>query len=504
MATISIEAKQGVYLLYKNYPYKAPQVFGEFIDNAIQSAEDHKIQMTSESPEYQLKVDIDIEWFNDPADNIVKAKSITIQDNAAGMNGDRFKYALNLADDRVTRQGMNEFGVGMKGASAWLGNKWHIETTSIEDGMTRVVDVDLNEISSKQIKTLESQDTYDSTRKPGTTITITELWKENVIKKNSEGDLIKNIASIYRYFIRNQEIQIYIGDKLLTFEDYPILEAPWHNDPDGKSIKWKKNVTIDDHQGHTITGFVALLKDMSDENRGVVFTRNRRVVLGFNPEDRTIGKDFMGQIGSRKYRRVFGELEITGISVAFGKNQVSDSDLLESLCKSVAGKLKVEGYNLLTQGAQYVKKAKATSKPIVPPVDPPKTPIDTPVEPPTVLPPVVPHTSSPVNLPVVTTKAKVLATDSFVFDGKTFKIDIVESTDSPELFWNDLSQASEEKLLCKVNPNHPFFARYGQPGKAMIALFKALSIAKYKTLVGGSGNATEMMNEFNSIIFTLN
>ena len=42
MAEIDIEVKQGVLETYHNYPYKSPQVFGEFIDNAIQSFEDNK------------------------------------------------------------------------------------------------------------------------------------------------------------------------------------------------------------------------------------------------------------------------------------------------------------------------------------------------------------------------------------------------------------------------------------------------------------------------------
>lgn len=77
--------------------------------------------------------------------------------------------------------------------------------------------------------------------------------------------------------------------------------------------------------------------------------------MGFDPKDRTIGKEFIGQIGSNKYRRVFGELEITGFKVAFGKNQVNDPGLLEALCKQAAGKLIVKGTNLLTQCDKYRK-----------------------------------------------------------------------------------------------------------------------------------------------------
>ena len=511
MAKISIKAKQGVYLTYRNYTYTAAQVFGEFIDNAIQSNEDHKNQLKSMTPNHQLRVDISVEWYQDPNDKIVKAKSISIQDNAAGMTSDLFAHAFNLADDEVTRKGMNEFGIGMKAASAWLGNKWRVETTSIVDNITRILEVNLTDVAKNQIEELDSLEITDPLRKHGTIISISELWPENVIKKDSVGDLIKNIASIYRYFIRNNEIRIYFEEQLLTFEEYNVLKAPSYKDPDGEEIEWKKSVSIDDHNGHTISGFVALLKDMSDEKRGVVFTRNNRVVLGFDPKDRTVGKDFIGQIGSRKYRRVFGELEISGFSVAFGKNKLNDMDLLEALCKGVAGKLKINGASLLTQADKY--KAKAGKKPVpptppapapIPPVPAPPAPV--PPTPPVPVPPTPPTPPTPTP-PTPTPPTPVPHDDkldegNFSINGVDYSVEVIRGTESDEVFWNDLSQIINKKLICKINTKHPFFVKYGQPTQSIIYLFKALSIAKFKSMSHGSGKISDMMNEFNAIINT--
>lgn len=66
MAKISFKATQGVYLTYKNYPYKAAQVFGEFIDNSIQSFESNKSQLLNSDPHFVLRVDIGFEWAVDP------------------------------------------------------------------------------------------------------------------------------------------------------------------------------------------------------------------------------------------------------------------------------------------------------------------------------------------------------------------------------------------------------------------------------------------------------
>ena len=506
MAKVSIEATQGVYLTYKNYTYTPPQVFGEYIDNAIQSNTEHISMLRSMNPGHKLRVDISVEWYQDPIDKVVKAKSVTVQDNAAGMTADVFAHAFNLADGEMSRRGMNEFGVGMKAASAWLGNKWRIESTAVDDKITRIIEVDLTEVATKQIKELDSQETLDSTKTHGTVITISELWPENVIKKTQEEDLIKNIASIYRYFIRNNEVQIFFGEQLLSFEEYTPLRAPSYKDPDGEALVWRKEVAIDDHNGHTLSGFIGILEDGKGqtEKRGVVFTRNNRVVMGFDPNDRTVGKVFCGQVGSFKYRRVYGELEISGFSVAFGKNKLNDPELLEALCESAAGKLKINGVSLLAQADKY--RAKRTQRPTVPtPVEPvqPVTPTPQVPEQPTIPVPSTPEIpTTPKPEPKTVPVAPVAVEDSFECNGDVYYCSIHEGSESNEVFWNDLSQITNNKLICKVNPNHPFFAVYGRPNTAMLSVFKALSISKFKANISG-GNITSMMNEFNAILKTL-
>ena len=510
MGRISFKATQGVYLTYRSYPYKTPQVFGEFIDNSIQSFENNKNLLTVANPNYRLKVEIDFEWALD-SDNVVKAKKITIRDNAAGMTEQQFEEAFDLANPEINRSGMNEYGVGMKAAASWLGNNWHIETTSITDGVTRVLDVDLTKITNDNIEELESNEISVPCSTHGTMFVIQELWPENAIKKDDVKELIKSIASIYRYFIRRKEIQISIGEDILTFEDYEVLEAPSYKDLNGPLIKWTCSVATDDRRGHGISGFVALLKDTADEKRGVVIMRNHRVVMGFDPKDRTIGKDFIGQIGSNKYRRVFGELEITGFKVAFGKNQVNDPGLLEALCKQAAGKLIVKDTNLLTQCDKY-RKAKKPSPTLPMPVPPGSTPVPTPI-PPVSLTPTPPtpaptgppqHTVhiTPVPSPTIPVTGTLMTTGKFKLNGETYKFVMKHGTESSEMFWNDLSQKSSNVLLCKVNMDHPFFKSYGKPDKQVVAMMKALSIAKFKSSYIGPGTAINMMNEFNQIINT--
>lgn len=497
MAEIDIEVKQGVLETYHNYPYKSPQVFGEFIDNAIQSFEDNKNILTG-NPDYKLKVAITIEWATS-ADNVVRAKTITIEDNSAGMTKEKFADAFKSADRTTTRIGMNEFGMGMKVAACWLGKKWRVETKSLAEHETHILDIDVEKISRENLKTLPSQETIEPDRKHGTKIIINDMWSQTQIKKDSEDYLIKGIASIYRYFIRRGEIEISVNDNILTFDKYEVLKASPYTDLDAPEIEWTSNVTLQMGK-FGVSGYVSLLKDMDEEKRGVVIMRNHRVVMGFDPADRTIGKSFMGQIGSNKYRRVFGELEVTGFEVAFGKNQVIDLEQLEALMKVVAGKLKVNGVNLLTQCDKYKKKARKPTPSPTPAPTPMPTPAPTPTPAPE--PPVVPGGGANIPTPTPATPqptSQFPKEGKFKFGGIDYKIKMEEGTESAELFWNDLSQKSENILLCKVNMHHPFFEAYGKPTKALMALIKALSIAKFKATIDSS-SASAMMNDFNQII----
>lgn len=516
MAEIDIEVKQGILATYHNYTYKPPQVFAEFIDNAIQSYEDNKNSILSMDPQFKLRVDIDIEWEADPSDHIVRAQKVVVRDNAAGMTIQKFSDAFKSADKSISREGLNEFGMGMKVAACWLGNKWKVETKSITEQVTHILEVDVEEVSKGNIKQLTSIDIGSSDNTHGTSIYITDMWpqikRDGLKELDGLKSLKEGIASIYRYYLRRGEILIYVNGEMLSFENYEVLEAPAYNNPSGPDIVWKKSIDIDvDGTGrYKATGFIGLLKDMSDKNRGVVFLRRNRVVMGFDPTERTIGRQFSKQPGSFRYRRVFGELEISGFDVAFGKNQIIDLDQLEALMEVVAGQATINGVSILTQGDKYRVRPKNTSpKPELPktktskpepinPIVPEATMVSEPLEtkelPKTItdIKTVLPqHDDTIVELPL---------TSQFKFAGNEWTIRLEATFEITDLFANDVSHRNENVLVCKLNLLHPFFKMYGSPTRQTIEIIKALSIAHYITTIDGRGSVSKFRAEFEELI----
>lgn len=512
MAEIDIEVKQGILATYHNYTYKPPQVFAEFIDNAIQSFEDNKNSLLSENQYYKLRVDIDIDWDKESADHVVRAKKVVVSDNAAGMTIQKFSDAFKSADKNIIREGLNEFGMGMKVAACWLGNKWSVETKSITENVTHYLEIDVDEVSKGNIKSISYIDKPASNRQHGTTVVITNMWPQ--IKKSNLTSLKNGIASIYRYYIRKNEIQIFVNGDMLSFENYDVLKAPAYNNPDGPDIIWKKPIDVDlDGSGkYKATGFIGLLKEMDDQKRGVVFLRRNRVVMGFDAAERTIGKKVMGQPGSNKYRRVFGELEISGFEVAFGKNQIIDTDQLESLMAAVAGKAQIDGVNLLTQADKYRKRPKPTPQPLpptpMPPTPIPPTPVPPKPEPPQPVPP-KPEPPTPVPPQPIPPKPEpgqddsndeLPITSSFKFAGNTWTFRMESTDEISELFANDASRKNENILGCKINLNHPFFKVYGKPTRQFFAIIKAMSIANYISTIDGRGSVQKFLQEFEDLI----
>ena len=515
MAEIDIEVKQGILATYHNYTYKPPQVFAAFIDNAIQSYEDNKNSIESIEPNYKLRVDIDIEWDADASDHIVRAKKVVVRDNAAGMTIQKFSDAFKSADKNIIRGGLNEFGMGMKVAACWLGNKWKVETKSITEQVAHVLEVDVDEVSKGNIKQLSSIDVNTPDREHGTRIVITDMWpqikRDGLKELDGLNSLKEGIASIYRYYLRRNEIQIFVNGDMLSFENYEVLEAPAYNNPSGPNILWKKTIDIDfDGTGrYKATGFIGLLKDMSDKNRGVVFLRRNRVVMGFDPTERTVGRYIMGQPGSSKYRRVFGELEISGFDVAFGKNQIIDIDQLEALMGVVGGQAYIDGVSLLTQGDKYrVRPKTVTSK-----TEQPKTKESKP-EPTKPKVYEIPKTTEPLTKPEVPkvtlvksvssqpgdTIVELPITSHFKFAGNEWTFIMDATFEITDLFANDVSRMNEYILGCKINLLHPFFKMYGEPTKQTVEIIKALSIANYISTIDGRGSVSKFLAEFEDLL----
>lgn len=342
--TVSIKIQTGVYGQFRNLNNKVWFALGEYVDNAVQSYEDNKTLLKSRSPDFQFEVRINIDWQSD---------FIKIFDNAAGINTANFQRAFEPANIPLDNTGLHEFGMGMKTASIWLANKWSVRTAAVNEEEERFVEFDLDKVLNEGKEELKVNNTPKTESKHFTEIVLFNLSR-NAPSSHQMDKIKKHLASIYRKFIRKGEMKLYINDELLTYDEPEILKAPFFNNIKGIPVEWKKEIDFS-YNEYKVKGFIGILNTMStSEVNGLSLFRRGRVIEGSHDE-KYRPKAICGQIGSPRYKRIFGELELDGFAVSFNKGSFQEQDDLEALMEAIKTEISSKDFDIYTQAEKFIK-----------------------------------------------------------------------------------------------------------------------------------------------------
>lgn len=343
--TVSIKIQTGVYGQFRNLNNKVWFALGEYVDNAVQSFEHNKdVLKKAHNGKYQFEVRINIDW---------ESSIIKIYDNAAGIDTKNFQRAFEPANIPIDNTGLHEFGMGMKTASIWLANFWSVKTAALNETEERYVEFDLPKVLKEEREVLKVQNTNKDKSKHFTEITLSQL-SQNAPSVMQMDKIRRHLGSIYRKFIRKGDLKLYINDVELTFEEPEILYAPYYTDPKGKPIQWKKDINFSLGK-YKVTGFIGILNTMStSEVNGLSLFRRGRVIEGSHDE-KYRPKAICGQIGSPRYKRIFGELELEGFAVSFNKGSFQEQEDLEALMEALQTEISAKDFDLYTQAEKFIK-----------------------------------------------------------------------------------------------------------------------------------------------------
>lgn len=490
--TVSIEIGTTMFARYADLPNTVSHAIAEFIDNALQSYRNCKEKLLANDPNYKFRITIEFEW--DTEDN--RAKTITISDNAGGLNLHSFQKAFMTAETPEDNKGLNEFGMGMKTAAGWLGDIWSVKTTAIDEAVERFYEFDLQYVINNDVKELPYGETQGSANEHYTIVTIKSPTKNSPASRSIER-IKAELASIYRQSLRAKEMDLYVAGKALSFEEYPVLDAPFARTPNGDKIYWRKDIDFNFGK-FKAKGFIAILRDINNTQNGLVLLRRGRVIVGADTDGRYFPKSIFGPQGNFRYKRLFGELELDGFDVSFNKNDIQDKENLEALMEALKGEIHTREFDLYTQAEAYrvdenrkiVKKlVKRHNKTERAPID-----IFTPKP--------VQGTLPIVEIPVVK--------EPTVLDGfkDTYKIKEISYTLSlqyiqgtgDDLCWVDVSNKSGHEIICKIDVNNIFFQHFGKPTGAITAILKTIAIAKFTAKAEGNDTTGELLTYFNKYI----
>ena len=317
---IDIQAKGGSYELYQKFGFDPWIELGEFVDNAIGSAESYKDELKAIDPNYILEVTVTIDKLNN---------SIVITDNAAGIHNKDLERAFIISEKSQDPSTMNEHGAGMKVASFYFSPYWKLETKALGEDQVKTILHDIKELKKSTKVKVSSEP--DDIKKSFTEITLEHCYEKNFPGHQQTRKKIKQyLQSMYRRFIDKKLLILRLSDGINeeVLEGYvpDILFMEFTGDPDSEPKLWKQEIDFE-NQGKKITGWVGLLDKPSNMNSGFDIIRRNKVIGSNDKRWRPDSKDseefdIFGSGHSNAKSRLFGELIFHNFGSDVNKSQI--------------------------------------------------------------------------------------------------------------------------------------------------------------------------------------
>ena len=341
---IDITLPQRAYAIFESLNYDHWNAIGEFIDNSIQSYLNSKVEIKKSEKKYKLKIEINL-----------TQNTLEIIDNSSGIDEDRLKKGLKPATKPEISSGLSEFGMGLKTAAFWICKKWSIITKHFDSEKEFTVMFDNEEIYSNEIKKIPAfpRDVKDKTH-------YTKLILENINFDGTDvriiNELKENLSSMYRYYLRDKEIEIFFNKEKLSFEKFEVLKG-CKVYGDNKEINWEKDIEFTLSNGKTITGYAGLLANGKPLKAGFTYLRRNRVIEGL--VEGVKDEKILGSANKEAAQRVFAELNMDSFRVSHTKDKIlfQGSEVYEF--KEKLKEILEDGtIKLLTQARQFSYKDK--------------------------------------------------------------------------------------------------------------------------------------------------
>ncbi|MEQ8909647.1 MAG: ATP-binding protein [Vicingaceae bacterium] len=297
---------------YKRLSYKAWYAIAEFVDNSTQAYFNNKVELDKvygESDRLTVKVNYSR-----------KDSCLVIEDNSMGMDLDRFKHALHIGDTKYSN-GRSKYGVGMKTAACWFGDKWTIESCKLGEGKEYSCTVSVDEIIEQSDDTITIKEKEVDKGLHYTNIKIENLHK--IMHGNTLNKVKSFLERIYYIDIANNELTIeFQGTELESFD----LEEGLFINEEGNKYKKEFSFSIGGENSNkkTISGWVSAILPGSREKAGFTIQMNDRVIVcppaAYKPE--TIFGEQLGGSNTLVNQRVVGMLELEGFDVSHQKDAI--------------------------------------------------------------------------------------------------------------------------------------------------------------------------------------
>lgn len=309
---LNIQPQAGVLGVFSRLNYKPWYAIAEFVDNSTQSFYNNEKELNSNGIK-TLTVRVNYDF----STNI-----LTITDDAYGMEMEDFSRAVKVDSPPESKDGRNEFGMGLKTAASWFGNTWSVESTQFGSKNKYYTEVNIGELREKKLNSIDIIAVDCDEQEHGTVITISEITKK-IDGSRTKGKIIQLLESMYRRDLNSGKVNIWFNDIPLHFNEYGCLQF--------RDKTWKKELDFEfefDGEIHRVKGFVGILSNGGFGKAGFALFRRGRVVVG--GEDQNYKPEYIfHQAQSPISHKLFGELDLDDFPVNQAKDGFVWDDGLE-------------------------------------------------------------------------------------------------------------------------------------------------------------------------------
>ena len=294
---------------YKRLAYTPWHAIAEFVDNSTQSFFNNQETLTEVSSGTGRPLLVSIAYDRD------NGGLLRVTDNAMGMSLDELTHSLHIAQPPSNNTGRSKYGMGMKTAACWIGDKWTVRTKKLGETVEHTVEINTDEISSGNNNLpysckdgIPENDHY----------TVIEVHDHNrEFRGRTLGKIKDFLGSMYREDFRNELLTlewqgvplewVEIDENLLVGRDGEIFKKDFDFEVSGKRVwGW---VGILDKGGRSKAGFSIMYCD--------------RVVKGW-PDSWRPSKIYGQLQGSNDLvnQRLVGEIHLDDFTVSHTKDDI--------------------------------------------------------------------------------------------------------------------------------------------------------------------------------------
>ncbi|WP_158626771.1 ATP-binding protein [Bradyrhizobium sp. RP6] len=505
MSANKVNIRPGVSVLsvLRHLNYSPWFALAEFVDNSMQSYIEARLRLHElHGLSWKLKVSIDVDTSH--------PGRITIRDNAAGIASDAFPRAFRPAVIPPDRSGLSEFGMGMKSAACWFAPKWQVRTKALGEPVERTVRFDIAAIVRDELEELEIDERPARPENHFTEVSLEEL--HHIPVGRTLGKIKEHLTDIYRVFLRDGTLDLRFNGESLSYEEPPVLTAPFYREPNGPDKVWRKAIEFEFGHGLSVRGFAALRDPGNYARSGFALFRRGRLIQG-SGEDGYRPSILFGTSGSSSYARLrlFGELHLEGFDVSHTKDGFRWDENEEPFLELLKEYLDDDSFPLLRQCEHYRSLAskkdrvKAATQGLSQASDAIAASMSD----------VLPRVADQPLAETQTTPLRpqpTLATQqlNFSFRGSPWRIKIELSDDPAESDWLSISDRGSEDgeeadtIEIRVSMAHPFMVAFAQTDPesidALLRVAAALALGEKLARRAGVRSAGTLRRNLNQIL----